>query len=146
MVPNASEMGLLNQLLFKARQRVRYPMPPAGAPSSQGVYFLYHRDVVEAPFYVGKAESSGFHARLRKHYEKLKALAGAAKLEDGDFSYAWLELRGDIPRAENLLRWYFQPVFDRSGFGTKPGRGGVQKPSWMKLLNTFLVLARTFDY
>lgn len=143
---SSNETALRLSLAGRIQHARRHALAGLNAPQQPGVYALFHRDVDDVPFYVGKAENPGILARIRLHHQKLAELAKEVDIPPSAFSFSYLVLSADIPRAENLLRAQFKPAFDRSGFGCKPGPGGVQKPGWLKLLATYAEFAKTFDY
>lgn len=135
--------GIVRTLL----KRKPEPVPPEEPFEGVGVYTLYYlgpfppydvlaaanRESIEAPIYVGKADTGvqGVYKRLCEHAE---SIAAASNLDCGDFRCRFLVMdRVWITLAEDALVQHYQPLWNSviKGFGIHtPGRGrGRQRRS-----------------
>lgn len=118
-----------HQLIEKFEASPEHPLTPDVAPPLTGVYALYHeRQLV----YAGKALNTTLARRLTEHYRKI---AGRRNIIVADVSCRFLIIDGDwfVRAAEDALIQYYQPLWQKSGFGSHvPGRGrpGIRVSKW----------------
>jgi hypothetical protein len=151
---NPLELGAIKDGIVRTLlKRDPEPLPPGEAFVGVGVYSLYYvggfpgdaalagrnRDSVEAPIYVGKADTGaqGVYRRLCEHAE---SIGSAENLDCADFLCRFLVMdRVWITLAEDALVAHYQPVWNSvvKGFGIHtPGRGrGQQKRSMWDTLH-----------
>jgi len=145
---NPLELGAIKDGIVRTLlKREAEPLPPDDPFEGVGIYTLYYlgpfgpyralaaanRQAVQAPIYVGKADTGrqGVYRRLCEH---AKSITAASNLEAADFQCRFLVMdRVWITLAEDALVDHYQPLWNTvvKGFGIHtPGRGrGQQKQS-----------------
>jgi hypothetical protein len=117
------------QLIEKFEASPEHPLTEEVAPRLKGVYALYHRGGL---VYAGKALDTTLGRRLAEHYRKI---VGRQNIDVSEVSCRFLTIEGDwfVRAAEDALIQYYNPVWQRSGFGSHVpgvGRPGVHRSRW----------------
>ncbi len=117
------------QLIQKFEASPEHPLTPDVAPPLKGVYALYHKGEL---VYAGKALLTTLGRRMVEHYRKI---TGRQNIDVPDVTCRFLTIDGDwfVRAAEDALIEYYQPLWQKSGFGSHvPGRGrpGIRISEW----------------
>ena len=117
------------QLIEKFEASPEHPLAEDVAPRQKGVYALYYRGEL---VYAGKALDTTLGRRLAEHYRKV---AGRQNINVSDVTCRFLTIDVDwfVRAAEDALIQYYEPAWQRSGFGSHVpgiGRPGVRRSRW----------------
>lgn len=118
-----------HQLIEKFEASPEHLLAEDVAPRVKGVYALYHGGNL---VYAGKALETSLGRRLAEHYRKI---AGRRNIDVVDVTCRFLIIEGDwfVRAAEDALIQYYDPAWQRSGFGSHVpgvGRPGVRRSRW----------------
>lgn len=118
-----------HQFIEKFEASPEHPLTPDVAPHRKKVYALYHRGEL---VYAGKALETSLGRRLAEHHKKI---AGRQNIDVSAVTCRFLIIEGDwfVRAAEDALIQYYDPAWQRSGFGSHVpgvGRPGVRKNRW----------------
>jgi hypothetical protein len=118
-----------HQLIEKFEASPEHLLAADVAPRLKGVYALYHRGKL---VYAGKALETSLGRRLAEHLQKI---IGRQNVDISEITCRFLIIEGDwfVRAAEDALIQYYEPAWQRSGFGSHVpgvGRPGVRKSRW----------------
>jgi len=123
------EQAYNHQLLDKFEASPEHSLELDVAPRLKGVYALYH---LGAFVYAGEALTTTLQRRLNEHFRKI---VGRQNIDHDDMACCYLVMDNDwfIHAAEAALIRHYQPLWQRSGFGSHVpgiGRPGIRISQW----------------